>query len=87
MNDNMYTGMYENGMILRLPPEEQIRMMEANDEVVPFTPQGRRMKEYVWMPEPVMTLRNFVLEWIDASCRYTSALPPKVKKPPKKSKD
>ena len=86
INNNMFTGIYEDGMILRLPAAEQAQMMAANDEVTPFTPQGRRMNEYVFIPEPVMNNRLLITDWMQKSYAYTKTLPPKEKKPQKRSK-
>ncbi len=80
INNNMFTGIYEDGMILQLSAAEQAQIMDANDEVTPFTPQGRKMNEYVWIPEPVMSNKEFISEWMEKSYVYTMALPPKEKK-------
>ena len=84
VNNNMFTGVYEDGIIMRLPAAEQEKIMAEKDEVVYFEPQGRRMKEYVWLPEPLLSDAAFMNRWLERSYQYTSALPLKEKKEPKK---
>lgn len=80
IHNNMFTGATEDGMILRLPPEEQKKIMAEKDEVVVFAPRGRKMKEYVQIPETLMNDPEFITKWVRVSYAYTSALAPKEKK-------
>ena len=80
LNDNMFTGVYEDCVTLRLSREDKAAVMEKHDEVVPFTPMGREMREYVLIPEAMLADREFTSEWFGRSYAYTSALPAKVKK-------
>lgn len=50
VNDNMFAGVHQDGIMLRLRPEDQNRLSAEHDEAVPFEPMGRRMKEYVVLP-------------------------------------
>jgi len=80
VNDNMFTGVYEDSVTLRLNPADREKIQEQYDEIVPFMPMGRTMKEYVLIPEHLLNDLEFCSEWFAKSFDYINALPPKVKK-------
>jgi len=83
VNDNMFTGVYEDGIIIRLPLEDKKAVLAENDEVTPFTPMGREMKEYIFVPGSLLDSPAFLDEvrgWVEKSYGFVSSLPPKVKK-------
>jgi len=86
VNDNMFTGVYEEGIMMRLSEADRIAVMRENDEAVPFSPMGRTMKEYVYLPESLLNPPEFAEKWIAKSHAYVSSLPPKLKKAKKASK-
>lgn len=78
--DNMFTGTSGEGIILRLDAPDREAIQTQYDEVVPFTPNGRPMKEYVLIPAYLIDSDEFCSKWIAKSFEYAAALPPKVKK-------
>ncbi|MDO8686547.1 MAG: TfoX/Sxy family protein [Clostridiales bacterium] len=80
VNDNMFTGIYEDGITLRLTENDRAEIMAQSDEITPFTPLGRTMKEYVLVPEHLLSDKDFAQYWMDKSYAYVSSLPPKTKK-------
>jgi TfoX/Sxy family transcriptional regulator of competence genes len=83
VNNNMWTGVYEDGVMLRLPQEKLKQIMDENDEAGPFTPLGRTMKEYAYITEPLLNDREFMQKWLEISYEYVSAMEPKAEKPKK----
>ncbi len=79
-NRNMFIGTYEDGITLRLSKEGQSDIMAQKDEIVPFSPMGQSMKEYVLVPEHFLSDKEFIRYWLDKSYEYVSKLPPKEKK-------
>jgi TfoX/Sxy family transcriptional regulator of competence genes len=85
VNSNMFTGAHQNDLFLRLPENDQKLIMKDYDEVSYFEPMpGKRMSEYVAIPESVFSQPDMLHKWLDKSHRYASSLPPKAKKMPKK---
>ena len=55
--------------------------MEAFDEASIFEPMaGRPMKEFVVLPEPVLSDREELVRWLARSYDWVKTWPPKVKK-------
>lgn len=86
VNGNMFGGVFEAGVTLRLP-EERVQALVASEEgVMPFTPLGRRWKGYAivvadrWVGTP--ELRG----WLAEALEHTATLPAKEPKPPKAPK-
>lgn len=80
INGNMFMGLFEDSMILRLPAElreEAIQMHGAK----PFAPMaGRVMKEYVALPEPLLRDRELLSSWVGKALVYGESLAPKAAK-------
>jgi TfoX/Sxy family transcriptional regulator of competence genes len=52
VNSNMFTGVFQDDIFIRLSEQDRSEITASNDEVVPFEPmEGRIMKEYVVLPE------------------------------------
>lgn len=84
VNGNMFAGVHEDRLILRLSEADRKKIMALFDEVALFEPmEGRPMKEYVTLPEPVYSHPDVVNEWLRRSWEYGRSLPPKVKPPVK----
>lgn len=84
VNGNMFVGLHEDNLILRLSEEDRAEMIEAHGTRL-FEPfPGRTMREYAVVPPTVRDDAAALGAWIDRSLSYASALPPKVKKPPRK---
>lgn len=82
VNNNMFTGTFEDQIMIRLPPEQQEQVLAEGG--AGFAPMGRRMKEYVSLSPERAADDAYVTGWMDKSFAYASAMPPKIKKPRKK---
>jgi TfoX/Sxy family transcriptional regulator of competence genes len=87
VNGNMFAGIHENTIILRLSEKDRQEIMKEFDEVRPFEQMaGRPMKEYVTLPEPVYNHPDVFQKWLRRSFEYASSLKPKEKPAAKKIK-
>lgn len=79
-NDNMFIGLHEDRLVLRLPEEDRERFLETYDSEI-FQPfPGRLMREYVIVPHDLIQRREELAPWIERSMLYAASLPPKKKK-------
>lgn len=80
VNNNMFVGIHQETVILRLSPDDREEIQAQYDEVGSFDPMGGRpMREYMAIPEELMDDDAFS-GWLDRSYGYASSLPPKEKK-------
>lgn len=80
VNGNMMAGVYGAQLFLRLPPEAR-EELAANLDAKPFEPMaGRPMKEYVRMPEAIVSDEAALDDWMRRAVEFASALPPKQPK-------
>lgn len=77
---NMFAGVHQDSIMLRLKPEDQKTMFAEHDEATPFEPMGRRMKEYVLLPASVYDNKEEMQKWLGISYDYVDSLPVKEKK-------
>lgn len=77
---NMFAGVHQDSIMLRLRPEDQKRLFAEHDEAAPFEPMGRRMKEYVVLPPSVYDNKEEMQKWLGVSYDYVVSLPIKEKK-------
>jgi TfoX/Sxy family transcriptional regulator of competence genes len=78
---NMFSGLFEDSIFLRLPEKEKEKLLKENDEVTPFEPlKGKKMKEYVTLPETVYNDGAEMKRLLEISTDYLLTLPPKEKK-------
>lgn len=83
LNGNMFTGLHEENWIVRLSQEDREEMME-NHGASQFEPmEGRVMKEYVALPQDILSSPSDLKKWLEKSHAFVSTLPPKAKKPRK----
>jgi len=81
INNNMFAGVHQGTIIIRLSAKDRSEIMESYDEITPFEPMaGRIMKEYVTMPESVAGDRALFNEWLNRSYQFASSLPLKERK-------
>jgi len=81
VNHNMFIGVHENNVILRLSEKDRKEILTTDDEVVPFEPMsGRVMKEYVTIPESIYGNIEEFRKWLNRSYRYAASLKPKETK-------
>lgn len=84
VNGNMCMGLHQENFIVRLAPLDRDEI-KASHGALPFEPmKGRAMREYVSLPEDILTDEHQLKEWIARSFSFVSAMPPKEKKPRKK---
>ena len=80
-NGNMFAGLFQDRLMLRLPDDERARFLKLKD-ARQFEPMpGRPMREYVEVPEAVLNSKTRLKAWLSKSHDYAAALPTKLKKP------
>jgi TfoX/Sxy family transcriptional regulator of competence genes len=85
VNNNMFAGVFEDTVILRLSEKDRLAAYSEYDEVRPFTPMaGRPMKEYAAFPESITSNKEVFGEWLGRSYRYAASLAPKEPRRAKK---
>jgi TfoX/Sxy family transcriptional regulator of competence genes len=80
VKDNMFAGAHEDKVLLRLPQADQADLFAAHEQAVPFEPMGRRMREYVLLPDSLYGNEAVFEKWLKRSFEYVSSLPPKERK-------
>ena len=76
---NMFAGLHEAGMVLRLPDEERAEFLRLKG-AEQFEPMpGRIMREYVVVPKALLNSPGQLREWVKKSLSYVSSLPAKAK--------
>ena len=77
---NMFAGLHEAGMVLRLPDEQRIEFLRLKG-AEQFEPMpGRVMREYVVVPKVLLKAPEQLREWVEKSLAYVLSLPVKEKK-------
>jgi TfoX/Sxy family transcriptional regulator of competence genes len=77
---NMFAGLHEAGMVLRLPEEQHAEFLRLKG-AEQFKPMpGRVMREYVVVPRILLNEPDQLREWVEKSLSYVSSLPAKEKK-------
>ena len=84
VNGNMFAGLHEDRMVLRLSPEEREQSLKER-RAQPCEIMGRTMREYVLLPDPMDRKASEVAHWIARSFAYARELPPKLPKAKKSS--
>jgi TfoX/Sxy family transcriptional regulator of competence genes len=81
LNGNMFTGVFQSRIFLRLSQESKKETMELHPEVSHFEPRkGQIMKEYITISPEMVANDDFLTQLLDSSIDYASSLPPKKKK-------
>jgi TfoX/Sxy family transcriptional regulator of competence genes len=81
VNGNMFAGVHEDTLLIRLSAPDRVAIIAGNDEVSQFEPmEGRPMKEYVVLPPSIYGDGRLFHDWLDRSHKYASSLPPKKPK-------
>ena len=77
---NMFAGLHEAGMVLRLPDEQRAEFLRLKG-AEQFEPMpGRAMREYVIVPKVLLNAPDQLRVWVEKSLAYVLALPAKPKK-------
>jgi len=83
-NDNMFAGLHQESMILRLPDDKRARFLELAGAAI-FEPMpGRRMREYVTVPPQLMDEPTALRRWMKHAFAYAVELPAKASRAGKK---
>ncbi|MBI2858236.1 MAG: TfoX/Sxy family protein [Chloroflexi bacterium] len=79
VNGNMFVGIHEDRIIVRLSEADQKEILSLYRDVTPFEPmEGRVMKEYVTLPESVYRQPQVLKDWLSRSYQYALSLKPKA---------
>lgn len=77
---NMFAGLHEVGMVLRLSEEQRAEFHRLKD-AKQFEPMpGRVMREYVVVPKVLLDAPERLRAWVVKSLTYVSSLPAKPKR-------
>ena len=75
---NMFAGLHEAGMILRLPDEQRAEFLRLKG-AKQFEPMpGRVMREYVVVPKVLLNAPEELRPWVEKSLAFVSSLPAKT---------
>ena len=81
VNRNMFTGVHQSNIFLRLSEADRKKIVSVYDEASPFEPvRGHVMKEYVAVPPSLYEDRDAFQMWLRRAYDFTSALPAKEPK-------
>ena len=86
VNGNLFMGLFEDDMILRLPEIQRQELLAAN-KAKRFEPMpGRPMREYIAIPDALQFDKKQLAAWVGKSLAYVSSLKTKSKtKKPRKA--
>jgi TfoX/Sxy family transcriptional regulator of competence genes len=77
---NMFAGLHEAGMVLRLPDEQRAEFLRLKGSKQ-FEPMlGRVMREYVVVPKVLLNAPEELRPWVEKSLAFVSSLPAKTKR-------
>jgi TfoX/Sxy family transcriptional regulator of competence genes len=77
---NMFAGLHEAGMVLRLPDEQRAEFLRLKG-ASQFEPMPERvMREYVVVPRVLLNAPEKLRAWVEKSLAYVLSLPAKPKK-------
>ena len=86
VNGNLFAGLHQEDFILRLDEAERKVFIRTSGSRI-FEPMpGRRMREYVVVPEAVLADKKALGDWISRSIAFASAIKPKSASRAKKPK-
>ena len=80
---NMFAGVFQSSVILRLPQEARDELIESGGERFEPVP-GRVVKEYVVLPRQFVRSARILDGWLAKAASYARTLPPKAKAPGRK---
>ncbi len=78
INNNMFTGVFQDSIIIRLDTESLERLLSVHEKIKRFEPmKGRVMKEYLELPKSVYSNKSVLKKLITISYEYSGSLPAK----------
>jgi len=86
VNGNMFVNLFQESFIVRLGDQDREALLKM-DGAKTFEPMaGRPMKEYVVLPESILSSKPKLGKWMAKALDYGASLPPKKPKA-KKAKE
>jgi len=79
-NGYLFTGLHEQNWILRLNEEDRLHAIKTFKTDLFEPMKGRVMKEYILLPQEVLSNQETLKEWIQKSIDFISTKKPKKKK-------
>ena len=77
VNGNLFMGLFEDDLILRLPEKLREELLAAN-QAKRFEPMhGRPMREYLAVPNALTRNQIELAAWVEKSFKYGNSLKPK----------
>ncbi len=77
----LFASLYQENVILKLPAEDR-EQLQSKHGALPFEPMpGRRMKEYVMLPQAALADRAVLETWLSRSLAYVAAQGAATSKP------
>jgi len=86
-NGNLFIGLHQNDFIMRLSEEDRTRFSARYGERMFEPMKGRPMREYVRLPEELLTDARRRAPWIKRSLQYAEAIrsKPRSRKSPRRA--
>ena len=83
---NMFTGLYESKIVLRLPPDklQNFLSLPGAERFEPMP--GRPMTGYALAPEEIIADPDALARWMREALTFAAGMPAKEKKPRKPSR-
>jgi TfoX/Sxy family transcriptional regulator of competence genes len=85
VNGNMFMGLFEESLFLRLPEDARAAFLKSPGAAVFEPMSGRKMREYVIVPTELIATPACLPKWVDSSLAYAGSLPAKAPKTVKKT--
>jgi TfoX/Sxy family transcriptional regulator of competence genes len=79
VNGNMFTGLHEQRLVVRLPEADRNELLRAGDAAA-FTVMGRTMREYVVIADALERSPSEITAVMRKALAYARALPVKQRK-------
>jgi TfoX/Sxy family transcriptional regulator of competence genes len=79
-NGNLFIGLHQNDFIMRLSDEDRARFSAKYGERIFEPMKGRPMREYVRLPEELLTDARKRAPWIKRSLEYAEGIKPKARR-------
>jgi len=68
VNNNMFIGVFQDDIFIRLSESDREEILSTYDEATQFEPmKGRKMKEYIVLPESLYNDPEKFEEWLNRS--------------------
>lgn len=82
VNGNMFMSLHQNSFIVRLGEDERKKLLKMEGARMFEPMEGKPMKEYVALPQPVLSSKTKLKPWVAKAFEYGNSLPAKKPKQP-----